>query len=97
MWRSAKQPVQECTRFDDLDAKFVGVIDSQMLDVVGNNHHFVQCWVIFFIESVDHDQRSGDQVPVILMHTGGCTGHENVSAVPGYQVAVHHWPITDLP
>ena len=48
----------------------------------------MQCWVIFFIESVGHDQSGGDQVTVIWMHPGRNAGHESVVALPGYQMTV---------
>ena len=78
-WRCVKQTVQEHTGLDDLKTMFAVVGNRQMFGVVDHDHHFVQCGVIFFIESVDHDQ-GGDQVAVVVMYLSGNTRHDRFVA-----------------
>ena len=95
-WRGIKQAVNERTGLDDLDTKFAGVGNGQMRGVVGNDHDFVPCWVIFFIESVDHDQGGGDQVAVVFMHPSRDAVHESVVGIPGNQMPIVGGPLKCL-
>ena len=95
-WRGIKQAVNERTGLDDLDTKRAGFCNGQMFGVVGNDHDPVQCWVIFFIESVDHDQGGGDQVPVVVMHPSGNTGHERRAVIPSNQMPIVGGPLKCL-